>query len=58
LAYQTFKHYPELGYIYIQVLEGKETYQGFVARAKERARDLLKGKVREKIRKLWVTSSK
>jgi geranylgeranyl reductase family protein len=58
LAYQTFKHYPELGYIYIQVLEGKETYQGFVARVKERARDLLKGKVREKIRKLWVTSSK
>ena len=56
LAYQTFRHYPELGTIYIQVLEGKETYQGFVTRVKERAGGLLKGKLREKIRKLWAKS--
>jgi geranylgeranyl reductase family protein len=54
LAYQTFRHYPELGILYIQVLEGKETYQGFVARVKERAREVLKGKLKEKIKKLWV----
>jgi hypothetical protein len=58
LAYQTFRRYPELGTIYIQVLEGKETYQGFVTGVKERARGLLKGKLREKIRKLWGDSSK
>jgi geranylgeranyl reductase family protein len=55
LAYQTFKRYPELGTLYIQVLEGKETYQGFVTRLKGRARGLLKGKLSEKIKKVLVT---
>jgi geranylgeranyl reductase family protein len=51
LAYRTLKRYPELGEIYIQVLEGKETYQGFVMNVKERMKDLLKGKLSEKIKK-------
>jgi geranylgeranyl reductase family protein len=51
LAYGTLKRYPELGEIYIQVLEGKETYQGFVTKVKERMKDFLKGKMSEKIKR-------
>jgi geranylgeranyl reductase family protein len=51
LGYQTLKYYPELGDIYLQVLEGKESYQGFVTRVKERIKGLLKGRLGEKIRK-------
>jgi len=51
LAYRTLTHYPELAEVYLQVLEGKETYQGFVVRVKERMRNLLQGRLSEKIRK-------
>jgi hypothetical protein len=51
LAYQALKRYPELGDLYLQVLEGKETYQGFVTGVKERMKDLLKGRLSDKIRK-------
>jgi geranylgeranyl reductase family protein len=51
LAYRTMKRYPELADLYLQVLEGRETYQGFVARVKERMKDLLKGRLSEKIKK-------
>ena len=51
LSYQTLKHYPELGNLYLQVLEGKETYQSFVAKVKDRMRDLLKGRLSEKIKR-------
>jgi geranylgeranyl reductase family protein len=51
LAYRTLKRHPELGDFYLKVLEGSETYQGFVERVKERVRDLLKGRLSEKIRK-------
>jgi hypothetical protein len=51
LAYQTFRHYPELGTLYIQVLEGKETYQGFVTRVKERAKEIMGGGLIKKIKK-------
>jgi len=51
LAYQTLKHYPELSHLYLQVLEGRETYQGFVARVKERIKDFMKGRLSEKIRR-------
>jgi geranylgeranyl reductase family protein len=51
LAYRTLKRYPELADFYLQVLEGKETYQGFVTRMKERMKDLLKGRLSEKIKK-------
>jgi len=50
LAYRTLKRYPELGEIYIQVLEGKETYEGFVIKVKERMKDFLKGKLSGKIK--------
>jgi geranylgeranyl reductase family protein len=50
LAYRTLKRYPELGHFYLQVLEGKEDYQGFVARVKGRMKDLLKGRLSEKIK--------
>jgi len=51
LAYKTLKRYPELGNIYLQVLEGSETYQGFVAKVKERMKDLLGGNLTEKIKR-------
>jgi flavin-dependent dehydrogenase len=51
LAYRALKSYPELADLYLQVLEGRETYQGFVTRVKERMKDLLKGRLSEKIRK-------
>jgi geranylgeranyl reductase family protein len=50
LAYRTLRRYPELGEFYLQVLEGRETYQGFVTRVKERMRDLLKGRLSDKIK--------
>jgi geranylgeranyl reductase family protein len=50
LAYRTLKRYPELGEFYLQVLEGKETYQGFVTRVKTRMKDLLKGRLSDKIK--------
>jgi geranylgeranyl reductase family protein len=51
LAYRTLKYYPELSTLYLQVLEGKKTYQGFVASVKERIRDFMKGNLSEKIRR-------
>ncbi len=51
LAYRTLKRYRDLADLYLQVLEGKETYQGFVARVKARMRDLLGGKLSERIKR-------
>jgi geranylgeranyl reductase family protein len=51
LAYRTLKRYPELGEFYLQVLEGRETYQGFVTKVKEGMKDLLKGRLSEKIKR-------
>ena len=54
LAYRTLKRYPELADVYLQVLDGKETYQGFVTTVKERMKGLLKGRLGEKIRRLMA----
>ncbi len=54
LAYQTLIRYPELADLYLQVLEGRETYQGFVIKIKERIRDLLGGRLSEKIRRAMI----
>jgi len=51
LAYQVLKYYPELSYLYLQVLAGSETYQGFVERVKARIKDLMKGRFSDRIRK-------
>lgn len=51
LAYQTLKHYPELSHLYLSVLEGRETYQGFVARVKARIKDLMGGRLSERIKR-------
>jgi len=51
LSYRTLKHYPELADLYLQVLKGRETYRSFVARVKDRMRDLLKGRLSEKIKR-------
>jgi geranylgeranyl reductase family protein len=51
MSYQTLRHYPELGNLYLQVLEGRETYKGFVAKVKQRVKDLLKGRFSDKIRR-------
>jgi geranylgeranyl reductase family protein len=51
LAYRTLKRYRDLADLYLQVLEGRETYQGFVARVKARMRDLLGGKLTESIKR-------
>jgi len=50
LAYRTLKRYPELGEFYLQTLDGRETYQGFVSNVKTRIRDFLKGQLSEKIK--------
>ena len=50
LAYRTLKRYPDLGEFYLQVLAGRETYQGFVTRVKTKMKDLLKGRLSEKIK--------
>ena len=54
LAYRTLKRYRDLADVYLQVLEGRETYQGFVARVKERMRDLLGGKLSERIKRVMA----
>jgi geranylgeranyl reductase family protein len=51
LAFRTLRHYRDLADLYVQVLEGSENYQGFVGRVKERMRDLLGGKLSEKIKR-------
>lgn len=52
LAYWTLKRYPELGNHYVRVLEGRETYQGFVKSVKERIRDFLKGRLTERMKRV------
>jgi geranylgeranyl reductase family protein len=51
LAYRTLRHYPELSTLYLRVLEGTETYQGFVSGVKGRIKDFMKGRLSEKISK-------
>jgi flavin-dependent dehydrogenase len=51
LSYQTLRHYPELGNLYLQVLEGSGTYQGFVETVKQKVKNLLKGRFSDKIKK-------
>ncbi|MFB3887559.1 MAG: geranylgeranyl reductase family protein [Thermodesulfobacteriota bacterium] len=51
LSYQTLRHYPELGNLYLQVLEGRETYKGFVDKVKQRVKNFLKGRLSDKIKK-------
>jgi len=51
LSYRTLKHYPELGHLCIQMLEGQVSYPAFVGKVKERIQDLLKGRIGERIRK-------
>ena len=51
LAYRTLKHYPELNLFYLQVLEGRETYQGFVSKVKDRMKDFLGGALSERIKR-------
>ena len=50
LAYRTLRQYPELGELYIQVTEGKKSYQDFVTTIKERAEDILKGPFSKRIK--------
>jgi len=42
-AYQALKHYPEIAEIYLRVLNGNDSYQGFVTTVKNRTKTLLKG---------------
>jgi geranylgeranyl reductase family protein len=51
LAFRTLKRYRDLADLYLQVLEGRETYQSFVTRVKARMRDLLRGKLSERIKR-------
>jgi geranylgeranyl reductase family protein len=54
LAYKTLKHYPELGNLYLRVLEGTETYQSFVLRVKDRIKDLLGDRLSQKIKNVLL----
>jgi geranylgeranyl reductase family protein len=51
LAYRTLKRYPEMGEFYLQTLEGKETYQGFVTNVKKTIKHFLKGQLSEKLKR-------
>jgi hypothetical protein len=51
LAYRTLQRYPGLGDLYLQVLQGEKTYQDFMAKVKDRMKDLLKGRLSEKIKR-------
>jgi len=51
LAYRTLQHYPGLGDFYLQVLQGGKTYQDFMAKVKDKMKDLLKGRLSEKIKR-------
>jgi flavin-dependent dehydrogenase len=51
LAYRSLVRYPELADFYLGVLEGTEDYRGFITKVKERMKDVLKGKLGEKIKK-------
>jgi geranylgeranyl reductase family protein len=54
VAYRTLRHYPELGHLYLRVMEGKESYQGFVTGVKKRAQEFLKGSFRDPFKKSVV----
>ena len=56
LGYRTLKRYPELGDLYLKLLEGKGTYQSYVARVKDRMKDLLKGRLSEKIKRAMANT--
>jgi geranylgeranyl reductase family protein len=51
LAYRALIRYPELSNFYLQVLEGQDTYEGFVLKVKGKIKDLLGGKLSDKIRR-------
>ena len=51
LSYRTLRQYPELGGLCMQMLGGQATYPACVVKVRERIKDLLKGKIGEKIRK-------
>jgi hypothetical protein len=55
LAYRTLIRYPELSDFYLQVLEGQDTYEGFVVKVKEKMKDLLGSKLSEKIRRAMAS---
>jgi geranylgeranyl reductase family protein len=55
LAYRTLIRYPELSDFYLRVLDGQDTYEGFVSKVKERIRDLLGGKLGERIRRAMAS---
>jgi hypothetical protein len=40
-----------MGEFYLQTLEGKETYQGFVTNVKKTIKDFLKGQMSEKLKR-------
>lgn len=56
LSYRTLKRYPELGQLCLQMLSGQKTYEEFVGKVKERIKDLLKGRLGEKLRKAMAGS--
>jgi flavin-dependent dehydrogenase len=55
LAYRTLIRYPELSDFYLHVLEGQDTYEGFVVKVKGKMKDLLGGKLSEKIRRAMAS---
>jgi geranylgeranyl reductase family protein len=54
LAYRTLKRYPEFGDFYLQVLEGRETYQSFMATIKERTKDFFTVRLRQKMKQVML----
>lgn len=51
LAYYTLQRHPEICDLYLRVLDGTESYQGFVASVKQRVKGLFKRRLSERIRR-------
>ncbi len=54
LSYRMLKQYPELGQFCVEMLAGRSSYQSFVLKVKERLKDLLRGRLGEKIRRVMA----
>lgn len=51
LAYYTLQRHPEICDLYLRVLDGKESYEGFVAAVKQRVKGLFKRRLSERMKR-------
>jgi len=54
LCYYTLQRHPEIGDVYLRVLDGSESYEEFVAHVKQRVKGLFKRHLSERIKRAFV----